>query len=70
MIFADERLKKYAQERKELLNEIGKLKVELEEEKIRSSGNCFNMMNGSDNEDFDDSSKTCFFFKSVFGNDI
>lgn len=52
---ADGRLKKYAQERKELLSEISKLKLELEEERIKSSGNCFGMMNGSDNEDLDES---------------
>lgn len=53
----DNRLKKYAQERKELLEEITKLKFELEEERMKSSSNCFGLMNGSDAEDFDESSK-------------
>ncbi|KAK7602190.1 hypothetical protein V9T40_009631 [Parthenolecanium corni] len=54
----DDRLKKYAQERKDLLDEVSKLKFELEEERIRSSGQCYNLMNGSDNEDFEDSKET------------
>lgn len=49
-------MKKYAQERKDLLDEVAKLKFDLEEERIRSSGHCYNLMNGSDNEDYDDSS--------------
>ncbi len=57
LLFSDNRLKKYAQERKELLDEITKLKFELEEERIKSSGNCFSMMNGSENDEFDDTSK-------------
>lgn len=58
----DDRLKKYAQERKDLLDEVSKLKFELEEERIRSSGQCYNLMNGSDNEDFEDSS---LYFKNL-----
>lgn len=58
----DDRLKKYAQERKDLLDEVSKLKFELEEERIRSSGQCYNLMNGSDNEDFEDSSS---YFKNL-----
>lgn len=54
----DNRLKKYAQERKELLEEITKLKFELEEERMKSSSNCFGLMNGSDAEDFDESKET------------
>lgn len=38
-----------------MLDEINKLKFELEEERIKSSGNCFNIINGSE-EDFDESS--------------
>lgn len=53
---ADSRLKKYAQERKELLSEITKLKLELDAERIKSSGNCSSILNGSDNDDFDESS--------------
>ena len=51
----DSILKKYAQDRKELLDEMAKLKFELEEERMKTSGNGFGMMNGSDNE-FDESS--------------
>ncbi|XP_065200201.1 leucine-rich repeat flightless-interacting protein 2 isoform X2 [Planococcus citri] len=54
----DSRLKKYAQERKELLSEISKLKLELEEERIKSSGNCFGSMNGNNNDDYDESRET------------
>lgn len=55
LFHSDNRLKKYAQERKDLLDQVAKLKYELEEERIRS-GQCYNLMNGLNNEDFDDSS--------------
>ncbi|XKL65522.1 hypothetical protein PGB90_008942 [Kerria lacca] len=56
-VCVDGKLKKYAQERKDMLDEINKLKFELEEERIKSSGNCFNIINGSE-EDFDESRET------------
>ena len=39
------------------MDEMTKLKFELEEERIKSSGNCFGTMNGSDNDEFDESSE-------------
>lgn len=56
LLLLDSRLKKYAQERKDLLDEVAKLRYDLEEERSRSSGQCHNLMNGLDHEDFDDSS--------------
>ena len=64
-VHLDNILKKYAQERKELLDEMTKLKFELEEERIKSSGNCFGMMNGADNE-FDESSVFLLLFCRKF----
>lgn len=52
--FTDVRLKKFIEERNELMDELRHVKLELEEERSRSRGHRVNSLNGPHSDDIED----------------